>query len=312
MTHSPAIVISGLSHRYGERLALDSISLEISPTEIFVFVGPNGGGKSTLFRILSTLMPFREGQIAVLGHDLRTARDQVRQRIGVVFQMPSLDKKLTVGENLKYQSALYGLHGDSARRREEALLQQLGLTDRRKEITEKLSGGLRRRVELAKGMLHNPKLLLLDEPSTGLDPAARAAMWQYLKRIREEQGVTVVLTTHLLEEADQADRIGILDQGHLVAVDSPTRLKSQVGGDTISVRGPNLKSIHEKIRQTLRVEPKLLADSVRLEAEDGPNMIKRIVEICPGEIDHITLSKPSLEDVFIAQTGKVFSEEGQG
>ncbi|MEX0795052.1 MAG: ABC transporter ATP-binding protein [Pirellulaceae bacterium] len=293
-------------------MALDSISLEVAPAEIFVFVGPNGGGKSTLFRILSTLMPFREGQVEVLGFDLRTARDQVRQRIGVVFQMPSLDKKLTVAENLKYQSALYGLHGETARWREAALMEQLGLTDRRGDITENLSGGLRRRVELAKGMLHDPKLLLLDEPSTGLDPAARAAMWQYLNRIREEQGVTVVLTTHLLEEADHADRIGILDQGHLVAVDSPTRLKNQVGGDTVSVRGPNLTAICEKIQQTLKLEPKLLADTVRLEAEDGPNMIKRIVEICPGEIDHITLSKPSLEDVFIAQTGKVFSEEGQG
>jgi ABC-2 type transport system ATP-binding protein len=216
MNNSPAIRVQGVSHWYGQRQALNDVSFEIEPGEIFVFLGPNGGGKSTLFRLLSTLLPLAQGEATLLGFDLRRQIGEIRSRIGVVFQSPSVDRKLTVGENLLHQGHLYGIRGAELKRRSEILLERFKLTDRVRDRVETLSGGLRRRVELAKGLLHHPRLLLLDEPSTGLDPAARNDVWDYLRQLREQDGVTVVLTTHLLEEADKADRIAILDRGKLV------------------------------------------------------------------------------------------------
>ena len=200
-----------LLHDKYARQAIDNLELTIEPGEIFAFLGPNGGGKTTLFRLLSTLIPLQQGRVEILGFDLgRASGRQSAQRIGVVFQAPSLDKKLTVAENIRHQGHLYGLSGRELESRQDEMLGRLGLADRRSERIETLSGGLRRRVELAKGMLHRPRLLLLDEPSTGLDPGARSDLWNYLREVRDADGVTVVLTTHLLEEADRADRIAIL------------------------------------------------------------------------------------------------------
>src|SRR5579871_6297047 len=192
MSSSPAIRVSNVQHRYGSREALRGVSFEINPGEIFVFLGPNGGGKSTLFRLLSTLLPLQEGEAGVLGFDLRRDIAEIRSRIGVVFQSPSVDRKLTVGENLMHQGHLYGLRGGELARRSETVLERFKLTDRVRDRVETLSGGLRRRVELAKGLLHRPQLLLLDEPSTGLDPAARNDVWEYLHQLRDQDGVTVV------------------------------------------------------------------------------------------------------------------------
>lgn len=306
-----AVSIENVSHFYGKRQALVDVSLEIDPGEIFVFLGPNGGGKSTLFRLLSTLMPLRQGEIQVLGWNVRGHQQEVRQKLGVVFQMPSLDKKLTVSENIHQQAALYGVSGQRLKERETLLLEKLELTDRRNDLVENLSGGLRRRVELAKGMLHAPKVLLLDEPSTGLDPSARLAMWRYLESLRAEQGVTVVLTSHLLEEAEKADRIAILDQGRLVAVDSPDALKDQIGGDAITIRTRQPQELIDRLRAQLNLDARLVSDQVRLETENGPSVINAIMEACPSLIDAITLAKPSLEDVFITMTGRQFAEETQ-
>lgn len=306
-----AVSIENVSHFYGKRQALADVSLTINPGEIFVFLGPNGGGKSTLFRLLSTLMPLRQGEIQVLGWNVRGHQQEVRRNLGVVFQMPSLDKKLTVSENIHQQAALYGVSGQRLQQRETLLLEKLELTDRKNDLVETLSGGLRRRVELAKGMLHAPKVLLLDEPSTGLDPAARLAMWRYLESIRVEQGVTVVLTSHLLEEAEKADRIAILDQGRLVAIDSPDALKDRIGGDTITIRTRDPQELLGRLHIQLGLEARLVGDQVRLETENGPGVIQAITEACPGLVEAITLAKPSLEDVFIAMTGRQFSEETQ-
>lgn len=309
MISPSAVSIENVSHFYGKRQALCEVSLSIQPGEIFVFLGPNGGGKSTLFRLLSTLMPLRHGNIQILGHAVSSQQNEVRRKLGVVFQMPSLDKKLTVLENIYQQAALYGVAGELLRQRTQLLLGKLELVERQNDLVEDLSGGLRRRVELAKGMLHSPQVLLLDEPSTGLDPSARQAMWRYLEYLRTEQGVTVALTSHLLEEAEKADRIAILDQGKLVALDTPNALKESIGGDTISIRTRQPDALIRKLQTELGLSACEVSDLVRLETEDGPGTIRAIMQVASELVDAITLAKPSLEDVFIAMTGRQFTEE---
>lgn len=302
MSAESAIVVSDVTHRYGDRVAVDQLSLTIDEGEIFVFLGPNGSGKTTLFRLLSTLIPLQAGEMSILGHRLSESINAVRRQLGVVFQAPSLDKKLTVAENLHHQGRLYGLSVGELRERSQEMLAALGLSDRSGEIVEKLSGGMRRRVELAKGMLHRPRLLLLDEPSTGLDPGARADLWQYLHQLRGE-GVTIVLTTHLLEEAERADRIAIMHEGKLVALDTPTALQSSVGGDSITIRTENPEELAKGIGERFDCQPTVLDGSVRLEQPDGHQWISRLVEAFPAEIQTVTLGKPTLEDVFIDRTG---------
>ncbi|HTU27073.1 MAG TPA: ABC transporter ATP-binding protein [Pirellulales bacterium] len=306
MSASAAIDISHLAHRYGARQAIVDLSLSIEPGEIFAFLGPNGGGKTTLFRILSTLIPLQAGRVSVLGLDLAREQKSVRERIGVVFQAPSLDKKLTVAENIRHQGHLYGLSGRELKTRQDEMLARLGLTDRAGELCETLSGGLRRRVELAKGMLHRPRLLLLDEPSTGLDPGARADLWSYLAEVRQRDGVTVVLTTHLLEEADRADRIAIMHTGQLVALGSPAELRATVGGDSITIATGEPAALAAAIRERFACDVSVLDGSVRLEQPDGHQWIARLVEAFPGQIQSVTLGKPTLEDVFIDRTGHRF------
>jgi ABC-2 type transport system ATP-binding protein len=306
MTSSAAIQVSRLVHHYGQRQALNDVSLEIESGEIFAFLGPNGGGKTTLFRLLSTLIPIQSGSIQILSLDVASQAASVRQQIGVVFQAPSLDKKLTVAENLRHQGHLYGLSGAALRARQDEMLDRLGLSSRKGDLVETLSGGLRRRVELAKGMLHRPRLLLLDEPSTGLDPGARADLWSYLQQVRREEGVTVVLTTHLLEEAEKADRLAILDEGKLVASDTPDRLRATVGGDSLTIQTDDPARLAAAIRERFDCEVLTLEGSLRLERPDGHQWVARLVEAFPGQIQAITLGKPTLEDVFIARTGHRF------
>jgi ABC-2 type transport system ATP-binding protein len=312
MPPQPAIETAGLRHRYGERTALAGLDLQIEAGEIFALLGPNGGGKTTLFRLLSTLIPIQQGRASLLGFDVARDTAEVRRRIGVVFQAPSLDKKLTVAENLHHQGHLYGLSGKALRQREDDMLARLRLDDRRRDLVETLSGGLRRRVELAKGMLHHPRLLLLDEPSTGLDPAARSDLWDYLRQIRGEQGVTVVLTTHLLEEAEKADRLAILNAGTLVALDTPERLRASVGGDTLTIVADEPGGLAAAIGERFGLAAHEIDGSVRLELPDASQWVPRLVEAFPGRIETITLGKPTLEDVFIARTGHRFWHEDSG
>lgn len=303
MTAPAAIEVSGLVHEYGSRRALDGVSFAISAGEIFAVLGPNGGGKTTLFRVLSTLLPLQGGQVSVLGHALPSQTAQIRRELGVVFQAPSLDKKLTVRENVELAGHLYGLRGAALSGRVAEMLERLGVADRAGDLVETLSGGLRRRVELAKGMLHRPRLLLLDEPSTGLDPGARSDLWQYLKQIRADEGVTVVLTTHLLEEADKVDRLAILNRGQIVALDTPERLRESVGGDTITLESSDPASVLAILAQSFQIEAKVVEGSVRFSVVEGHKLVARLFEALPGKIQSITLGKPTLEDVFIARTG---------
>jgi ABC-2 type transport system ATP-binding protein len=304
-----AVETIGLAHRYGSRQALAGLDLTVARGEVFAVLGPNGGGKTTLFRLLSTLIPPQAGQARILGRDVRREQAAVRARIGVVFQAPSLDRKLTVAENINVQGSLYGLAGKELATRRDFLLDQFGLRDRAGDLTERLSGGLRRRVELAKGLIHRPQLLLLDEPSTGLDPAARSDLWQYLKSLQRDQGTTVLLTTHFLDEADGADRIAILSEGKLVALGRPDELRAAVGGDSITIETTQQEKLAAAITAQLGLAARVIDGAVRLKAAEGHQWISRIVEAFPGQITAIRLGKPTLEDVFIARTGHRFWRE---
>jgi ABC-2 type transport system ATP-binding protein len=301
---TPAIDAERVTYAYGQRRALDELCVQIAAGEVFVFLGPNGGGKTTLFRLLSTLIPPQSGRLTVLDHDLAGDPMAVRRQIGVVFQAPSLDRKLTVRENLWHQGRLYGLGRSELTARQDELLARFGLTDRAGDLVETLSGGLRRRVELAKGLLHRPRLLLLDEPSTGLDPGVRSEFWSYLQAIRDQDGVTVVMTSHLLEEADKADRIAILDAGKLVAIGAPDELRATVGGDSILIDTPEPRELAAAIGERFRLAATLLDGRVRLEQPEGHRWIAQLVEAFPGRIRAITMGKPTLEDVFIDRCGR--------
>lgn len=298
------IHLRNLSFRYRDRVALDDLSLQIPRAKLFALLGPNGSGKSTLFRLLATLIPLQAGEASILGIDLRREAAQIRLGQGVVFQAPSLDKKLTVLENLRQQAALYGVSGSRLREQESRLLERFGLLDRKNERCEKLSGGLRRRVELAKCLLHNPQLLILDEPSTGLDPAARIDVMRLLTSLRDEQRTTIVLTTHLLEEADRADEIAILDSGKVVAQGAPLALKSSIGGDTIELETANAAGLSEAINRTLALNTNVVDQVVRLETPAATRELARIMESFGDQISAAKIAKPSLEDVFIAKTGR--------
>jgi len=306
-----AIEVSNLAHHYGQRQAIRGLSFQVTSGEVFAFLGPNGSGKTTLFRVLSTLIPRQQGDIQILGYDLATDADQIRRSMGVVFQAASVDRKLTVSENILHQGRLYGLAGQSLRERRDEMLGRLGLSDRAGDLVETLSGGLRRRLELAKAMLHRPRLLLLDEPSTGLDPGARSDVWKYLDQVRERDGVTIVLTTHLLDEAERAHRIAIMHEGELVDLNTPDALRASVGGDSIMIRTAEPVRLAEAIRERFDCESLILDGGVRLERPDGHQWIPRLVEAFPDVVESITLGKPTLEDVFIDRTGHQFWEPSE-
>lgn len=298
-----AIRIDEVSHTYGERQALTGISLEVQQGEMFGLLGPNGGGKTTLFKILSTLMPITQGRISIFDDDLAHHASAIRTRLGVVFQHPSLDPKLTVFENLQHHGHLYGLWGNALRQRANAVLQRLGLLERRRDLVETLSGGLRRRVELAKALLHEPSILLLDEPSTGLDPGVRLDFTATLEELRDKHQVTVLLTTHILEEAGRCNRVGILHEGHLVALGTPDELKRQVGGDVVVIDSPDPEALRQRIAERFACEPVVVDGKVRIEIEQGHAFVRDVVEAFANAIQAVTFGKPTLADVFIHLTG---------
>jgi ABC-2 type transport system ATP-binding protein len=295
-------------YRYDDRVAVDGLTQSVSREQLFLILGPNGSGKSTLFKLISTLIPLQEGEIFVDGLSVRTEANSVRQRISVVFQYPSLDRKLTVQENIECQAALVGLRGQMRRQRVAESMALMKITDRANERAERLSGGLKRRVELAKGILHQPSVLLLDEPSTGLDPSARLDLWAALQELKTQFGTTVVMTTHLLEEAEKADTIAIMNRGKLVAQDSPENLRRAMGSNIVTVTSRNPANTQQKLLEQFGWVSELVGNEVRINSGDVAQRISELAIALGDSVDSVTLARPSLEDVFVTRTGEHFSD----
>lgn len=305
-----AVEVDGLTHRYGERRVLDGVSFRVERGEFFGLLGPNGSGKSTLFRVLATLLRAEGGRARVLGHDVGGEAAAVRRRLGVVFQHPSVDPLLGVEENLVTHGHLYGLGGGKLATRITEVLSRLGLAELRRERVGRLSGGTKRRVELAKALLVGAEVLLLDEPSTGLDPAARRDFIAYLRELRDTDGTTVVLTTHDMDEAERCDRVAILDRGRLVALDAPDALKAALGGDVVVVQSATPEALREQVRMRFGLEGTLVDGTLRLERPRGHELVRDLIEAFPDGVRQVTYGKPTLEDVFVHLTGRRLAETG--
>jgi ABC-2 type transport system ATP-binding protein len=306
---APLLEVQNLNYQYGSRKALQELTFSVEKGEIFGFLGPNGGGKSTTFKILSTLYPTQPGQIKIFGLDLAQNKIAIRRRMGIVFQLAALDKKLKVRENLVHQGHLYGLSGRKLQSRIDRDLERVGLKDREKDKVEKLSGGLQRRVELAKVLLNNPELVILDEPSTGLDPAARKEFWGHLENLRQSQGMTVLVTTHYLEEADRCNRLLILDKGEKVALGKPEELKAEIGGEVLRLRSKEPAVLAAQLMAKLKIKTQLVGELIQIEQPKAYHLVAPILEAFPDQVLSLTLGLPTLEDVFIHKTGRRFAED---
>jgi ABC-2 type transport system ATP-binding protein len=309
MSETQCITVNRLEHSYGSRVALCGVDLEIQRGSIFGFVGPNGGGKTTLFNILSSLIPIQSGTVESLGFRLDRECSEYRRQIGVTFQAPGLDRRLTVRENLLHQGHLYGLSGRALQSESALLLERFGVADRSADIVDTLSGGLKRRVELAKCLIHRPQLLLLDEPSTGLDPGARRELWQYLEELRSRDSVTVVVTTHLMEEAERCDELILLDQGSIVAQGTPSGLREEIGGESVTIGCDQPDELRVRISGELGLEFSRSGEVLRLRSSEGHEILRAVAGRFSGEIRAISVDKPTLEDVFLEKTGRRMSDE---
>jgi len=302
------IQVQNLSHRYGERTALDDLSFNVERGELFGVLGPNGGGKSTLFRVLSTLVLPQTGHVSIDGMDAATNQAGVRRKLGVVFQSPALDPMLTVGENLTHQGHLYGLRGSDLAARIDRLAGLLGVTDRLKDRVDALSGGLRRRAEIAKALLHDPELLLLDEPTHGLDPRARRDLWDLIGGLRAERGITVAVTTHLLDEAEHCARLLILDEGKLQALDAPAALKREIPGEFIWLDADDPEALLSSLSGIPADTMTVTDGRVRITTDAGARLAGEILSAHHEAVTSLTVARPSLEDVFLARTGHRLEE----
>ena len=309
LMNQTVVEVADLGFHYGRQRALHEVSFEVGNGQIFGLLGPNGGGKTTLFRILCTLLAPQQGKARVAGVDVQQDPRKVRRMIGVVFQSNSLDPQLTSEENLRCQGGLYGLKGSKLKERSGTLMNRFGVGSRRKDLVGTLSGGLRRRVELAKGLLHGPSILILDEPTVGLDPGARRDFWKFLTDLRDQDGITLLFTTHLMEEAELCDQLVILSEGQVVADGSPKALKEEIGGDVIVVETADPKQFCEVISSRFPGEAGVVNGMVRLELPQGHKVAAELMESYADRIEAIRVSKPTLEDVFIHKTGHHFEGE---
>jgi ABC-2 type transport system ATP-binding protein len=297
--------LEGLTRRFGERVAVDGLTVDVARGEVFGFLGPNGAGKSTTFHLLTGLLAPDAGRVLLDGQPAPPTDGRVRQRLGVVFQDPSLDDKLTALENLKLGAALYGLSGKRAEARIAELLALVELGDRAKEPVERYSGGMKRRLEIARVLLHEPEILVMDEPSRGIDAPTQRRIWEQLLELKRQRRMTILLTTHAPDEAEYCDRIAVLDHGRVIACDTPDVLRSQVGGDVVTLDGDDAEALANEVRAKFSLEARVVEGAVVIETPKGHELIPRLVEaLPPGRLRAVAMRRPTLADVFVHLTGR--------
>jgi ABC-2 type transport system ATP-binding protein len=304
---SSIIDVHELCRTFGPITAVDGVSFTVGAGEIFGFLGPNGAGKSTTIKILATLLPPTSGRAVLAGFDVATEPDKVRQSIGLVFQDPSLDVRLTADENLWFHAMLYHVPRAEFRARADQVLRMVDLVDRRTSKVMTFSGGMKRRLEIARGLLHHPKVLFLDEPTLGLDVQTRNAIWAHVRRLRDEVGTTVFMTTHYMDEAENCDRIAIIDHGKIQAIDTPLALKRQIGGDTIIVTGDD--GLPADLGAKYGVEVRVTGGQSHFQVASGAEFVPRLIADFGGRIKAVSVKQPSLEDVFLKLTGHAIRPE---
>jgi ABC-2 type transport system ATP-binding protein len=299
-----------LRHRFGERVVLDGLSFTVEPGEIFGLLGPNGSGKSTTLRVLTGLLVPDAGQLLLDGAPVQPGGRALRQRMGVVFQSPSLDPRLTARENLMLSATLYGITGAEAARRCDALLQMASLMERADDPVVDFSGGMKRRLELGRALLHDPALLVMDEPTTGLDERSFRQNWERIERLREQRGLTVLLTSHRADEAERCDRVAVVDGGRVIAQDTPEALRRRVSGDVITLEAHDPEPLAQELSQRFELEARVVDGRVVLEREEGHALIPRLVESVPaGRIESLSMHRPTLADVFVKLTGRALGDD---
>ena len=308
----PVIRVRGLVKTYGKVEAVRGIDLDVAPGEIFGFLGPNGAGKTTTIQILCTLLRATAGHASVAGYDVDSDPDAVRSCIGLVFQDPSLDQELTARENLDFHAIVYNVPRAVRSRRIDAVLEMVGLRDRASAPVKTFSGGMKRRLEIARGIMHAPQVLFLDEPTQGLDPQTRAHIWEYLNELRRSEDITIFMTTHYMDEAEYCERIAVIDHGALVAQGSPDQLKGMVGGDVVTAGTADDGAAAAELSAKLGVEAGVTADGVRVEVADGAAFVPRMIQALSVPVRSVTIRRPSLDDVFLKVTGRAIRDDEPG
>ena len=304
----PAVLVDGLVKRYGEVEAVRGIGFEVAPGETFGFLGPNGAGKSTTIKILCTLADPTSGTARVAGYDVVKNRDTVRRNIGLVFQDPTLDSYLTGEQNLRFHADLYGVPRQQLAPRMRQVLEMVGLWDRRQAVVATYSGGMKRRLEIARGLLHAPRVLFLDEPTVGLDPQTRSSIWEYINDLKQREDITIFLTTHYMDEAENCDRIAIIDHGKIVAIDTPENLKASVGKDRVQIRTADDQTAIAELKERFEIEAAIHEGMVTFNVESGEQFVPRLFEGLSQQIKAVSVSRPSLDDVFMSYTGKTIRD----
>ncbi len=307
-TSAPAVSVRGLEKRYGDVEAVRGIDFEVAPGETFGFLGPNGAGKSTTIKILCTLLRPGAGRARVAGYDVVADRDEVRRNLGLVFQEPTLDGYLTAEQNLRFHAELYGVPKAVVPERMRQVLEMVGLWERRSSLVETFSGGMRRRLEIARGLLHSPRVLFLDEPTVGLDPQTRSAIWRYIEELKRREDITIFLTTHYMEEAEHCDRIAIIDAGRIVAMGTPDALKESVGTDRVQIQTADDARAIEALRESLGVQAAVHEGAVTFAVPGGEHFVPRLFTELGVPIRAVSVARPSLDDVFMAYTGSTIRD----
>lgn len=304
----PAIVVDGLARRFGAVEAVKGIDFTVARGEVFGFLGPNGAGKSTTINMLCTLLKPTGGSARVAGHDVVRERDEVRRNIGLVFQDPTVDGYLSGEQNLRFHAELYGVPRSVVGDRMRQVLEMVGLWDRRQDRVETYSGGMKRRLEIARGLLHSPRVLFLDEPTVGLDPQTRASIWDYIRQLKEAEDITIFLTTHYMEEAEACSRIAIMDSGQIIALDTPEALKASVGKDRVQIHTADDDAAIAALDEVFGVEAARHEGAVTFAVAAGEEFVPRLFAELGIAIRSVSVSRPSLDDVFMSYTGKTIRD----